>query len=882
MDAIDAGDSVLVAAPTGSGKTLVAEYAVAVALAEGRKVFYTTPLKALSNQKYHDLVRAHGAHNVGLLTGDNAVNGNAPAVVMTTEVLRNMIYASSPALENLAFVVLDEVHYLQNAYRGPVWEEVIVHAPPEVTLVCLSATVSNAEELTDWIQTVRGSTVPIIEERRPVTLEHHYLTARRGSEELTMLPTFTTGGRPNPQAAALDANDTGDKPWMRNRTGRQRTPLRGEVVAELASQQMLPAIYFIFSRNACEDAVRQCRSENLQLTSATERDRIREIAESAVDALSDDDLRVLGYGEWLDALQSGIAAHHAGMVPPFKEAVEACFAEALVKVVFATETLALGINMPARTTVIEKLTKFTGERHEPLTPGEYTQLTGRAGRRGIDEVGHAVVLWSPHVAFEQVAGLAGSRSYTLTSSFRPTYNMAANLVRRYPADVARHLLNLSFAQYRADSDVVRLETQLQRADDRIAQAERRGTCERGDVRQWQQRHRDETANAKRDTPDFVAKSITHLKVGDVILDPGAQGDRHVLLVSTGQRRGHGTRLGVLTPEGRYFTLVARDFAVAPHRVHHIDLPKPYNPSNREFVKRAAASLREKVGQDVAYVPKWDGRIAPSGGSSAKARPAYRPGAAGVAGCPDIDRHLKALADVDRLTRERDRVEERVKSRAESLARQFDRVLALLRSLGYVDDWTLTEPGQQLTRLYHEADLLIAECLRRGLLDDLDAPAVAALASAFTYETRGPAGTGPEPFFHTKAVRQRVEAMDAVWQELAAAEQEGGLPVTKAPDPGFCGFAYGWVAGHDLENVLGDEAMSGGDFVRNVRQVMDLLRQIGDVAPLAATSRTARQAADALMRGIVAASSTVPMPEHPSAPATITRSAAVPEKGEVSP
>ncbi|MCL2394467.1 MAG: DEAD/DEAH box helicase, partial [Acidimicrobiaceae bacterium] len=440
LDALDAGRSVVVAAPTGSGKTVVAEYAVARALAEGAKAFYTTPLKALSNQKYAELVYRYGAERVGLLTGDNAINGSAPVVVMTTEVLRNMIYAAAGALEGLRYVILDEVHFLQNAYRGPVWEEVIIHAPPGIDLVCLSATVSNAEELADWIGTVRGDTAAIIEDRRPVVLHDLYLLGDRGSERLLLLPTLLEG-RPNPEAAALDAK-TVRQPGPRSRArGRLFAPRRSEIVDLLDEEEMLPAIYFIFSRAACDDAVAQCLREGQRLTTAEERSQIREIAEPHLDSLGAADLSLLGYEQWISGLEAGFAAHHAGLVPPFKEAVEACFAAGLVKVVFATETLSLGINMPARSVVIEKLTKFTGERHEFLTPGEYTQLTGRAGRRGIDEVGYAIVPWSPFVAFEQVASLAGARSYTLTSSFRPTYNMAANLVRRYPPDLAHHLLN---------------------------------------------------------------------------------------------------------------------------------------------------------------------------------------------------------------------------------------------------------------------------------------------------------------------------------------------------------------------------------------------------------------------------------------------------------
>ncbi|MGH9285115.1 MAG: DEAD/DEAH box helicase, partial [Acidimicrobiales bacterium] len=476
LDALDEGRSVLVAAPTGSGKTVVAEYAVDRALAEGGKAFYTTPLKALSNQKFGDLTARYGPDQVGLLTGDNVVNGDAPVVVMTTEVLRNMIYSRSPALGGLRYVVLDEVHYLQNAYRGPVWEEVIIHTPPEVVLVCLSATVSNAEAFAGWIRTVRGSAAAIIEDRRPVQLHNLYLVGDRHSERLWLLPTLVDG-RPNPEALAIDSRSARDARGARGpRRGRLYAPRRTEVVDRLAAEAMLPAIYFIFSRAGCDGAVAQCLRDGVRMTTVDERARAREIAEAAVEALSDDDLTALGYGAWLTALMAGVAAHHAGMVPPFKEAVEACFAEAVVKVVFATETLALGINMPARSVVIERLTKFTGEGHEFLTPGEYTQLTGRAGRRGIDEAGYGVVLWSPFVPFDQVASLASRRADPLTSSFRPTYNMAANLIRRCSAPEAHHLLNLSFAQFQADSEVVRLETTLDRRRQDADEQRRSATC----------------------------------------------------------------------------------------------------------------------------------------------------------------------------------------------------------------------------------------------------------------------------------------------------------------------------------------------------------------------------------------------------------------------
>jgi superfamily II RNA helicase len=465
LDALDGGRSVLVTAPTGAGKTVVAEYAVHLGLARGVKSYYTTPLKALSNQKFADFRRRYGPDRVGLLTGDNSINGDAPVVVMTTEVLRNMIHAERAGLAALGYVVLDEVHFLEDRYRGGVWEEVILGAPSEVVLVCLSATVANADELAAWITQVRGSTVIVEEHRRPVELRNLFAVGDRSDERTVLLPTFVDG-RPNPIAIDLDemlprSFPAGRRPRTRPHVspapGRRRPrtyrPRRSEIVERLGEEDLLPAIYFIFSRAGCEEAVRFCLDDGLRLSSAMERRRVREIAESHVGGLSDDDLAVLGYGRFLAALEAGLAAHHAGMVPPFRETVEACFTEALVKVVFATETLALGINMPARSVVIEELTKYSGSGHAALTPGEYTQLTGRAGRRGIDEVGYAVVLASPFHTFEEVARLAGAPGRALTSSFRPTYNLAVSLVRRFDRTEAYRVVTSSFAQYLSEDDL---------------------------------------------------------------------------------------------------------------------------------------------------------------------------------------------------------------------------------------------------------------------------------------------------------------------------------------------------------------------------------------------------------------------------------------------
>ena len=620
--AIDAGRNVLVAAPTGSGKTVVAEHAVAQALATGRRAFYTTPIKALSNQKYADLVRAYGADQVGLLTGDTAVNPGAPVVVMTTEVLRNMVYGGA-TLDDLAWVVLDEVHYLQDAYRGPVWEEVIIHTPPHARFVCLSATVSNAEELAGWIEAVRGRTETVVEHERPVELVNHFLTYDKATGDLLQVPTLV-GGRANPDGDRFDAPAPTARHERYRARGRHRwgTPRRGEVVDHLAGADLLPAIFFVFSRKGCDDAARSVLDEGFRLTSAEERTRIQTIVEHHVEHLGDDDLRALEYDRWLAGLEAGAAAHHAGMVPPFKEAVEACFVEGLVKVVFATETLALGINMPARSVVIESLSKFTGEHHEDLSPAQYTQFTGRAGRRGLDPVGHALVLWSPWYGFDKVAALASSREFVLRSAFRPTYNMVVNLVRRYDRAEAHELLGRSFAQYQADRALGKLVNRRANRSRSLAEAVEAARCERGDVDEYRDRRREEKRAAKErrlSERDEVAEGIDGLAPGDVV----RLGGQRLAVLSISTRKG-GVRLRVIDPEAHVVVLGADDFESAPDRAATLSMPKPYDPRSRAFQRQVANQLR-KARLSHRTRPHPDGD---DGSSSA---PRRRPGRGGGRG-----------------------------------------------------------------------------------------------------------------------------------------------------------------------------------------------------------------------------------------------------------
>ncbi|OBB26573.1 DEAD/DEAH box helicase [Mycolicibacterium peregrinum] len=885
--ALESGHGVLVCAPTGAGKTVVGEFAVHLALAAGGKCFYTTPIKALSNQKHNDLVTRYGADKIGLLTGDQSINGDADIVVMTTEVLRNMLYANSPALHGLSYVVMDEVHFLADRMRGAVWEEVILHLPEEVLLVSLSATVSNAEEFGGWIQTVRGDTTVVVDEHRPVPLSQHMLVGRRlfdlfeGTNSTLVDPDLLRHISHRREADRLA--DWEPRGRGRGRGGGRpqlyRPPSRPDVIATLDAAGLLPAITFVFSRAGCDAAVQQCLRAPLRLTTDEERGRISEIVDRRCADLAESDLIVLDYHQWREGLLRGLAAHHAGMLPVFRHTVEELFTAGLVKAVFATETLALGINMPARTVVLERLVKFNGEQHVPLTPGEYTQLTGRAGRRGIDVEGHAVVLWRPddsNAEPAEVAGLASTRTFPLRSSFAPSYNMTINLVQQMGPEQAHKLLERSFAQYQADRSVVGLVRGIARGERMMGElaAELGGSDApildyvrlRAKIGE---RERAQSRASRLQRRKAATDALAALRRGDIItITQGRRGGLAVVL-EPAQRDSDDPRPLVLTEHRWAGRISSADYSGASAPLGAMTLPKRVE-HRQPRVRRDLASALRSAAADLSLPSVRAGRRAAAperdvdpelAGLREELRdhPAHQQ--------PGREAQARIAERYLRIERDNAQIQQKVNAATNSLARTFDRIVALLRERGFITadndgdlkpDIRVTDAGRLLARIYSESDLLVAECLRGGQWQGLQPAELAAVLSAVLFESRGDTAGGVLGVdIPTAGLRRALAQTRRISADVRGDEQRHRLAPSREPDEGFVTAVYRWATTGDLAAALAasdvgsGSALSAGDFVRWCRQVLDLLDQVRNAAPQSALRNTAKRAVNDVRRGVVA-------------------------------
>ena len=748
---LEDGKSVLIAAPTGAGKTIIGEFATFLAERNGNRCFYTTPIKALSNQKYQDLVKIYGDSEVGLLTGDSSINSSARIVVMTTEVLRNMIYSDSDSISELGYVVMDEVHYLADKFRGAVWEEILIHLPERIQVVSLSATVSNAEEFGEWLKTVRGETEVVLSEIRPVPLYQHILIGNR------LLDLFVDDGRVNPELVRLERNSArripggdgrgGNRGWQQRNYSVIKSLSRPEIVEKLREREFLPAIFFIFSRAGCDAAVTQCIRDGVSLTNSDEKELIRSIIARRTSELSTEDFGVLGFYEWCQALERGIASHHAGLLPMFKETIEELFQRGLLKVVFATETLALGINMPARTVFLEKLIKWNGESHAPISPGEYTQLTGRAGRRGIDIEGNAIVMWSDQIDSSMAAGLASTRTYPLKSSFSPTYNMTANLIDRFGRERARKSLSSSFAQFQADKAVVGLARQIDKNNHAIHSLRGDAACHLGDMNEYME-HR------------FAIKELE-----------AAYSARRI---SGSRKRNH----------------AAIEDEISGHR------------------------------------------------RSLKSHACHQ--------CPDREAHARNFEKAARLERESAGLTNRMESRTNVIPRTFDRVSEVLSELNYLRSDSLTPQGELLTKLYAESDLLLAELVNCSALKDVGAPELVGVLSSLIYEGRGERSRSPRL---PKSIDVIIPEVARIWNRIVVLEESHGITPQREPNFDLAWSAYRWANGYGLQTILRETEITVGDFVRCIRQIIDLLGQLLDAKP--EMHSVVRDAIKRIDRGVIA-------------------------------
>ena len=910
---IEDGHGVLVAAPTGAGKTIAGEFAVHLATATGKKAFYTTPIKALSNQKYNDLVDRYGLEHVGLLTGDTSINSEAPVVVMTTEVLRNMIYAQSPTLTGLGFVVMDEVHYLADRFRGAVWEEVIIGLADSVQLVALSATVSNAEEFGEWLSEVRGQVDLVVSERRPVPLYQHVLVGRKIHDLFAgEAPTATTDASKvaahhdvNPalvQVAKQEARTVRDdsrRPRGKRGRGKRahghgsgsyggaahrshrekshfRPPSRGDMIRSLDRADLLPAIVFIFSRQGCDAAVKQVLGSGVELTDAAERAAIIEIVDAHTSGLSPADLAALDADTFTEALLRGVASHHAGMLPAFKECVEECFTKNLIKVVFATETLALGINMPARSVVLEKLVKFNGDIHADITPGEYTQLTGRAGRRGIDTEGHAVVLWQPGLDPRAVAGLASRRTYPLRSSFAPTYNMAVNLVGTVGRGRARTLLEQSFAQYQSDRSVVGGVRTVEKNRRRIEELLAKAACENGDFTEYArlrskigELEADAARARKADKRAEALRSVIDLRPGDIIHVPTGRHQGWAVVIDTGVR---GSREEphpqVLTGERHVKRLTMNDFPTPVSPVGRVRIPKRFHPKDAHARRSLFAAFQHRMETIDLRPERWRPGAMDEAASAEIADLRDQMRAHPCHACPERETHARWGEKAMALERENEKLTARMERRTNTIAASFDRICLVLESLGYLapldetsqdegataKELTVTAPGRALSRIYNELDLVAAEALRRGVFSGLTAPRLAAVLSTLVYESRRTDSRQRPPRMPDAESQARYDQLRSIHREVGLAERDFRIDRGRDLDLGFAEAAHDWCGGRPLAAVLTDTALSAGDFVRWVRQVLDFADQIGKAAALAedpALRRTCREVSDTMRRGVVA-------------------------------
>lgn len=868
--ALNDGRSVVVCAPTGSGKTLIGEYAIYRALDRQRRVFYTTPLKALSNQKLRDFREQFGTENVGLLTGDVAINRDAPVVVMTAEIFRNMLYGTrigevGTSLQDVEAVVLDECHYMNDRQRGTVWEESIIYCPPEIQLLALSATVENSDQLTDWLSKVHGPTDLIYSDFRPVPLEFHYCN-RKG-----LFPLLDTSGKQiNPRLKQRRRKAPPQK-------GRREALSIPYVVGQLQQRHMLPAIYFIFSRRGCDRAVTEMA--HLPLIN----DQEAAILKQKIDEFLAWNPEAARAGQ-VGPLYRGIAAHHAGILPAWKGFVEELFQAGLIKVVFATETLAAGINMPARTTVISSLSKRTDTGHRLLMASEFLQMSGRAGRRGMDELGHVVTVESPFEGAKEAAHLATVGADPLVSQFTPSYGMVLNLLQTHTLEEARNLIERSFGQYIASLHLAPQRAAIEQLETSLAQQRTQveGIDEAvlADYEKLRERIREEKRllkilqqQATEVLREDMATALAFAISGTTLSLEG----KHVqvstpipaIIVTKVPGPGRSPYLICLTRSNEWYVVTTGDVAGLHAEypcIGEVDrlVPPPelaHKPGQRWPGDEVTAVIAQKISQ-----PPSLAEVAPEVKEqldrlrSVEERSANHPARA-------LGNTQKLLKQRRRIQRTAEELQERQDALANSSSRywqEFANIMAVLEYFGGLEGGQPTVLGEIAAAIRGDNELWLGLALVSGKLDDLPPPQLASACAALVTESARPdtwSGYNPSPTVEAalESLRQlrrelfqqqrRQDIMFPVWMEyelIGLVEKWVEMGQT-AEDGIASGFGEsspptGKRDRGDWQELCGNTSLDEGDIVRLLRRTLDVLSQIPHVPHISSQLQSnARQA-----------------------------------------
>lgn len=791
IEAIKNGRSVIVCAPTGSGKTVIAEYAVKLALSRGHRCFYTTPLKALSNQKFGDLRRVYGEDNVGLLTGDVSVNRNAAIVVMTTEVYRNMLYGTilgdvRDNLTHVESVVIDECHYMNDPDRGTVWEELVIYSPPEVQLIALSATVANAQELQAWFEEVHGPTELVQSSYRPVPLRHHYYYD--GAVYRLLMPNERINPKLRAMVHPVDVSSTRNRRTESNNEPMKKQDYPEKVVGALDKKGMLPAIYFLFSRRKCDEAARH---SDRAVTLTPEHQRL---LNKAVDAALDEH-PALRDNPGVPHLRAGIAAHHAGLLPLWKVLVENLFQQGLLKVVYATETLAAGINMPAKTTVISAISKYSDEGLRKMTASEFLQMSGRAGRRGMDEIGHVVVVNHPMEPVEDAAALARASADPLVSRFTPGYGMVLNLLQNHSPAEAQDLIERSFGQFVANQSHGPL---LERVEEYRQQVEmlRQPLCGKNAAPVEPSSAEDGQNQDNLDLPSSaVACGDSANCLSEMSVQVDSPSHEPSLESEPGQPEQANSAAPVVIGNLNVWRKANRKLVDLGRKIKTLAARESLS-AYEDSLLAEFRQRREELYTEVHSMPCQACR--------------YR---------NECNDNAKQLRQVEKRCAE---VEKRLRQTDTSYWAQFQNLEKVLEVAGYVREHKPTWEGELAASLRTVNVLFLSEVALSGVLNELEPAEVAGVLSAVVL---GDSHSAPEIAMRPSRESERViEDICRIAADVEALQDKYNVNTPLLINSTFSGLIEFWCRNADWEHVRNYLGWDEGDLIRTMRRTLDVLRQ----------------------------------------------------------